>query len=243
MDIALVDRRPTDQIVEHVRERVLAVGTAPFEALAALGGEDAAGMSAIEFVPGMAEPTPRGIDAMAGLAAALSLRPRVGVRVEAREGAELDRTALARSQVMLHVTLATARAERVGAAAAIDFASPRVQEVLDEFGRERLMTEALEGIGTSWPFDAAAPPSAPERVAYYRALFGALVAREPIADAALRRLADFRVRVAERHLRDRGVVAERIANERAPETRSGDAVLAWLPVALEPAIALEPVPP
>lgn len=240
MDVTLEDGRATDQIVEHVRERVLAVSMAPFETLAALVGRDAADIAAIEFVPGTAEPTPRGQDSIADLAAALHSRQRVGVQVEAREGSELDRGALARSQVMLHVTLATARAERPGAAAPIEFASPRVQGVLDEFAGERLSAETLEEIGMSSPFDAAAPPAAPERVAYYRSLFGALVAREPIADTTLRRLADFRVRVAERRLRDLGIAAERIASDAVVENGAG---LALLPLALEPAPISEALPP
>jgi hypothetical protein len=235
MQIPLSSDRPAaEQIVEHMSERTSAAGMAPFAALAALVGRDAGEISTIEFVPGNAEPTTRGREAIAALAAALRLRERVGVRIEANESAELDRDALARSQVTLHVTLATAQAERAQRAPAqIDFASQRAQEVLDEFAKERLPAEALEEIGASFAFGADAPPAAPLRVAYYRALFEALVAREPIMEAALRRLASFRVQAVERLLADMGVDASRVI-DRAGTRPVGDGILALLPLALEP---------
>lgn len=229
------DRRAAEQIIEHVAERATALATMPFEALAALVGRDAGELAAVEFAPGAADPTPRGDETIAALAAALKLRERVGLRLDADAGAAVDRAALARSQVVLHVTLATAQAERLqGAAMAIDFASPRAQDVLDEFARERLGAAAVAAIGASLAFDAAAPPAAPQRVAYYRALFEALAAREPIRDAALRRLADFRARTVERRLRELGVADSRVVAGDAAQPPA-DGVLALLPLALGPA--------
>jgi hypothetical protein len=240
MEIPLASDEPVaTQIVEHVSDRISAVGTTPFAALAALVDRDAAPISAIEFTPGTAEPTPRGEEAVAALAAALRLRPRLGLRIEPNQQAELDRAALARAQVVLHVTLATAQAER---AAAIDFASQRAQDVLDEFARERLDAAALEEIGASFVFGPAAPPAEPERVAYYHALFEALVAREPIMDAALRRLANFRARAVARQLAEMGIAESRFVARDAHELPVDD-VLAAVSLALEPApVPDEPLP-
>jgi hypothetical protein len=233
MELPLVaERGAAEQIVEHVAQRLTAVASAPFAALATLVGREALKLSAVEFVAGTAEPTPRGHEVIAALAEALSLRTVIGIQVQPNEGTALDRAALARAQVLLHVTLATARAER--AATAIDFASPRVQDVLAEFAGERLSAAALEEVDATLPFDAAAPPGAPERVEHYRALFEALADREPIADAALRRLASFRARTVERRLGELGVAGSQII-ELGAGLSASDGLLAVLPLALEPA--------
>ena len=115
-------------------------------------------------MPGTAEPTAAGEEALDALATALNRRPSVGVAVESRASAMVDRAALARSQVELHVMLATAAAEPQARAAAIDLGSSRVQDVLDEFALERLGADerharfavraaceyASRGVGAHW---------------------------------------------------------------------------------------------
>jgi hypothetical protein len=150
--------------------------------------------------------------------------------------AEPDRAALARSQVALHVTLASANAERPERSAGIDFASPRAQDVLDEFARERLSLEALEQIRASFAGSVGAPSGAPERVAYYRAVFEGLVAREPIADAALRRLVRFRAQVVRAELAEAGIGDSRVSVGPDAPPFTGDGVLVVLPLLIEPAM-------
>ncbi len=221
--------RVTEQIVRHIGEQVAAAGMAPFETLAALVGHDAADISMIEFVPGTAELTPRGQNAIAALAEALNLRQHVGVRLEVHAAAAVDRAALARAQVVLHVALATAQAARSARATEIDFASERAQTVLDEFARERLAPGVVEEIGASFAFGSASP-SAPERVAYYRSVFEALVDREPIPDSGLRRLAAFRARAIEHRLGDMGIANSRVIDARRTAPVLADRVMVFLPL-------------
>jgi hypothetical protein len=229
--------RAGEQMVGHVAARVLAVAAAPFAALASLVGRDAADISVIEFVPGSPEPTEGGRESLAALAAVLHERTRVGVTLRTGEGAGLDRAALARSQVMLHVTLATAQTEHTPRAVEIDFAWQRAQEVLDEFARERLDAATLEEIDGAFGSGATGQAAeASERVAYYRALFEALVAREPIADATLERLATFRVRVIQAELGQQGIDLSRVADDGDTAGLANDELLAVLPLAVEPAM-------
>ena len=161
-------------------------------------------------MPGTAEPTAAGFEALAALAAAMNRRLRVGVAVESHAAADTDRAALARSQVELHVVLATAAAEPQVRAAAIDFESPRVQDVLDEFALERLGAERVATIGSLFGRLEPLPGTGPVRSGYYRALFDDLVAHERIDDAALRRLARFRVHATVAELAARGVDPARV---------------------------------
>jgi hypothetical protein len=140
--------------------------------------------------------------------------------------------------VLLHVTLATAQVApgspaRSSQAADVDFASPRAQDVLDEFARERLGAEALAEVGRSFQYGADAAPSSAERVAYFRALFEALVEREPIATTALRRLARFRTSVVRARLTEQGLAESRVASDQeAAATNDGEPVA--LPLAVGP---------
>jgi len=196
------------QLIDAIRARLSELNAAPLAALAELIGHDAAAIGTVEFIPGSAETTAAGDGALNALAAALNRRPRVGVAVESRADAPADRMALARSQVELHVVLATAAAEPQARAAAIDFESPRAQDVLDEFARERLGAERVATIGSL--FGPVGQLPAVARSGFYRALFDALAAQERINDAALRRLARFRVRATAGALATRGVDPARV---------------------------------
>jgi hypothetical protein len=227
--------RAAEQIAAEIAARVAALAAAPFDALASLVDRSAEELATIEFVPGTAEPTLPSQEALAELATALRLRPLVGVRLDADQTTALDRAALARAQVALHITLATSRAEPVNRDAAIDFASPRTQDVLDEFARERLDSAALASLAAAFALDDEQPTAEAQRADYYRAVFEALAAREPIADTALRRLAGFRVRVIAGRLAELGVASSRVAGERDAETPLDDSVLVVLPLTLTPA--------
>jgi hypothetical protein len=178
LEVALTPGSPTvEQIVAQLGSRVAAIAAAPLEALAALVDRSAADFATIEFVPGTAELAPGSAEALGELARALLLRPRVGVRFDPNGRGIVDRAALARAQVALHVTLATSRAEPAGRNAAVDFASPRAQDVLDEFARERLDAETRESIEAAFPRAEGEPATGPSRAAYYRAIFDALAER------------------------------------------------------------------
>ena len=142
------------------------------------------------FEPGAAALTQAATEALSELAAALVLRPRLGVAVPARIDPQLDRDALARQQVELHVTLATAGAAFRARPQPVDFASVRAQSVLDEFAGERLPADVLAAIAAQ--HERSGEPQA--RAPYYRAVFAALVERERIERGALERIGRYRAR-------------------------------------------------
>jgi hypothetical protein len=234
LEVALAPgRRAVEQVVAEIASRVAAIAAAPLEALAALVDRSAAELAVIEFAPGTAELAPGSEQELDDLARALRLRPRVGLRFDANEGGFVDRAALAHAQVALHVTLATSRAEPAGRNAAVDFASPRAQDVLDEFARERLDAATRENIASAFPRGEGQPAMGASRADYYRAIFAALAEREPIAESALRRLAEFRARALANRLGELGVASARVAADGAPPA-PGD-VLVLLPLTLAPA--------
>jgi hypothetical protein len=97
----------------------------------------------------------------------------------------------------------------------VNFASPRAQDVLDEFARERLPAPELAAIASRFDPGRAAEPDSPARVSYYRAIFDALAAHEPIPDSALARLGRFRAQAIGNALVAAGIVPERIAIDNA----------------------------
>src|SRR5690606_16882664 len=124
--------------VRAVQEQLAAVAAEPFEALARVAGRDPAALRAVEFEPGTAELSAAGSDTLSALAAALAERPLLGLGVGGGFDAQADRDALARQQIELHVTPATAGAAPQARPRPIEFASARAQDILDEFARERL---------------------------------------------------------------------------------------------------------
>ena len=226
--------RWSEQIVEGVRQTITMLDAAPYAALVELVGRDAATLRAVEFTAGTAEPTAGGEASLDALAAALRIRPRIGVAMEPSSDQALDRAALAREQVELHVRLATASAGSTSRAEAVDLASPRVQDVLDEFARQRLDADELAPIASRFGPIGAAPLDAPQRVAYYRAILEALVAREPIADSALRRLAQFRSRALAAAFGARGIAPSRVVQRAAERAEDEDGNAVFLPLSVRP---------
>jgi hypothetical protein len=180
----------------------------PFEALGPLVGRTAEELRSLEFEPGSAEPTDSMLATLDALAEVLLARPGLALRVPAGFDPELDRDALAVRQVELHVALATAGPSFRTHPEPLDFAAARVQDVLEEFARERLA--AAERATIRSRFGAGR-----QGKAYYRALFEALVDNEQITPAALERLARFRGNVISDGLAARGIPPERIARAQA----------------------------
>lgn len=208
----------------------------PFDALGGAIGASAAALSPLPFEPGSAEITGAASMQLDRLAAALAQRPGVALSVAGGFDRAADREALAAQQIRLHVALATAGATdfapaQFGEPPPVDFASPRAQDVLDEFAGERLGAERVRTIAARFPAAASEDPT--ERRDYYRALFAALVAREPIEDAALTRLGRYRAQaiVAALGRHDLGAARLKLTGSPTPVTASGAVVLVPLGVA------------
>jgi hypothetical protein len=135
----------------------------------------------------------------------------LNVRVHGDFDPSADREALAVQQIELHVLLATAGPTLRARPERVNFASPRAQDVLDEFAGERLGPGRLAAIAARYPVESNAATPAGERGAYYGAVFDALVANEPIEAAALQRLSRFRAQALVDALAAQGVAPERLA--------------------------------
>ncbi len=204
---------PADAAGQALRATLSAVVDAPFTTLAT-ATDNPSLTDSLHFTPGEAAATAATDATIAALARALAMRPRLGLELDAPYDPELDRQHLAERQVELHVTLATAGAEFGARTATVDFASPRVHDVLEEFAGERLDAGQLAGLRTRFGFEPAQVPDAAP-TAYYRAVFDALAASERIDAAAMERLARFRAQAAIASLADAGIARERL-RARAP---------------------------
>ena len=194
-----------DAAAAALEARIAAVTETPFDALAPIIGDDA--VNTVPFLPGDAALTDRALATIGQLAAALDARPRLGMRVHAGYEPRIDRDALARQQIELHVELATA-GPGGRQPARIDVSSSRVRDVLDEFAGERLQPERLEVLRRRYTCEGELA-SVCER-AYYEAIFDALVVNEEITPTALNRLGRFRALSVIDALTQRGIAGERI---------------------------------
>jgi outer membrane protein OmpA-like peptidoglycan-associated protein len=192
-----------------LRARISALTASPFESLAQLTDGEPGSSSAVPFLPGDAALNDRAQATIARLAEILDERPRLGLRVLGGFDATADRDALAREQIKLHVGLATANP---GAAAAdaqsIDFGSPRVQDVLDEFAGERLPADRVSELASRFNCSGNLIPLCQR--AYYEAVFNALVRNEEIAPTALTRLGRFRAITIADALQQLGIAEDRV---------------------------------
>ena len=235
-----LDESTPAAVAAGLRAQLEDIAADPHVALGALVDRTGTALQAIEFAPGAASLSALGSESIAALGAALALRPKIGVAVAGRYDPAVDRRALAARQVELHVLLATAgpsgvsgRGERANAGQ-IDFAAPLAQDVLAEFARERLSAETVATLRSLFNLDAGAPADAPARVAYYRALFDALVAAESIADAALVRLGRYRARTIADALAAQGIAAQRITVMDTTMPVDGGAAPVRVPIVLTP---------
>ncbi len=202
------DQPPVDAAGRALRAMLAAAVDAPFTTLARVTDHPPLS-DTLQFTPGEAAATADTDATITVLAGALAMRPRLGLEMDAPYDPELDRQILAERQVELHVTLATAGAEFGARAATVDFASPRVHDVLEEFAGERLDAAQVARLRTRFGFGPGEVPDAAP-VAYYRAVFDALAAAERIDAAALQRLARFRAQAAIATLADTGIAVERL---------------------------------
>jgi hypothetical protein len=222
-------------MADALRSRISSIAAAPFEVLGELVGREAVSLASVAFEPGAATPAAPDLDSLGALAAALLERPALGVTVTRGFAAHVDRDALAAQQIQLHVTLATAGPSL--RALPIDFASPRAQDVLDEFGGERLGAARLAAIAARFPFDPSDEPAAPRRVAYYQALFDALAANEPIDEAALLRLGRYRAQSVANRLAELGVAPSRVSTVGGSLATSADLEVVRVPLEIHLLVA------
>jgi len=185
----------------------------PFEVLGDIVGESPSALRQLDFLPGSAElvaPSTRRLDALARV---LERRPRLGLVMHPAYDPVADRDALARQQVRLHVLLATS-ARPPGAAddAQLDFSDGKVHGVLDEFTSTRLPQSVRSALAEEHPEQSEA---------YYRAAFDALVSNQAVDDAALRRLARYRVQSAIGELVRLGIDADRLVRYDGIDVRTG----------------------
>ena len=160
----------------------------PFDVLSSLTGEPASALRYIAFPPGSAELIDSSKQNLGAHASALSRRPRLALVLRPAYDSVEDRNALARQQVRLHVILAaSARPPGQADEAPLDFDDEKVRGVLDEFASTRLPEQSRAAIADTFPGQGGD---------YYRAVFDALVANQNVDEAALRRLARYRVQSA-----------------------------------------------
>ncbi|HEX5421887.1 MAG TPA: DUF748 domain-containing protein, partial [Gammaproteobacteria bacterium] len=209
----------TEAIGAALRARLRAVTAAPFAVLGALSGHDAAAVHSVEFETGKAEPSSSGTETLKALAAALSERPGLALYAAGGFDPDADRRALAAQEIDLHVALATAGAALNVQPEPVDFSSPRDQEVLEEFAGQRLSAEQRATIASEADLGADGKPAAKHSIAYYQAIYDALVANAEINQEALARLGRYRAQSVADALAKLGIPAARI------ETGSGDGVL------------------
>jgi len=197
-----------DAVTAALSARIAALTDTPFAALGTAADGDAALADAIPFLPGDAALSDVALLTIDQLAAALTARPRLGIRILGGSDPEDDRDALARQQIELHVQLATAGPGNPSGPAPIDFDSPRVRDVLDEFAGERLPAARVAALMDRYNCDGAFSEICQR--SYYRVVFDALVANEEIAATTLNRLGRFRGQSIADALRQRGIEDARI---------------------------------
>ncbi len=200
-----------DGMSEYIRD----LAATPFDVLARLVGHPEEELSGLSFSPGSAEITPPTTDKITLLARALSQRPLLAVRARPAYDPVADRDAIAARQVRLHIALATSAGPRDPAThAPPDFGNPKVREIIDEFAGERLAESQRLAISSSRLVHDAD---------YYRMVYDALVANEPVSETALRRLARFRATSVINSLAANGVGKQRLLVADAIDTTTTDA--------------------
>jgi hypothetical protein len=200
-----------DGMSEYIRD----LAAKPFDVLASLVGHPEEELNGLSFAPGSAAITPATNDKIRLLARALDQRPLLAVRARPAYDPAADRDAIAAQQVRLHVALATSAGLRDPAThAPPDFGDPKVREILDEFAGERLAESQRLAISGSHPVHDAD---------FYRMVYDALVANEPVSETALRRLARFRATSVINALAASGVGKQRLLVAETIDTTTTDA--------------------
>jgi len=185
----------------------------PFEVLGDLAGESPSALRQLDFLPGSAELDAPSIRSLDALARVLERRPRLALVMHPAYDPVADRDALARQQVRLHVLLATStRPPGQADDAQLDFSDEKVRSVLDEFTSTRLPQSMRSTLAEEHPERSEG---------YYRAAFDALVSNQQVDDAALRRLARYRVQSAIGELVRLGIGADRLVRYDGIDVRAG----------------------
>ncbi len=181
---------------------VSAIADSPFAVLGELAGWSGPDLGHIAFDSGSAALTASSSGQLAVLATALEQRPALGLRVNGRYDRVADRNVLARQQMRLHVALASSTGPPGRAALTpLEFTDPKVISILNEFAATRLSSENLTTIRERYPEQA---------VAYYDAVFEALVANEAVSATALNSLARFRAQSIVNELIAAGIDSDRL---------------------------------
>jgi len=195
-------------VTAALKARLATVTEAPFDTLAPLMDGAAEATNAVPFLPGDAALNDRALASIVRLAYALNARPRLAVRVHGGYDPTVDRDALARQQIELHVQLATAGPNAQARPTRVDLDSARARNVLDEFAGERLPAARMAELAGRFDCRGASLPVCEH--AYYEQIFDALVANEEITPTALNRLGRFRAQSVVDALREHGIADERI---------------------------------
>lgn len=209
------DVDPAGGIVDSLTDYINALAATPFDVLADLVEREDTDLGFLVFPSGSAEITPPAAEKIALLARALEQRPLLALRTYPTYDPIADRDAIAAAQVQLHIELATsAGASGLFTQKPLDFEDPKVRLVLDEFAGARLPESRRLAISSRFEGN---------EIAYYRALYDALVANEDVSETVLRRLARFRARSIVSALTENGVGKTRLLLADAIETTSSDA--------------------
>lgn len=186
----------------------------PFAVLAGVVGHEEQELGELAFPPGSAEITTVTAEKIGLLAQALGRRPLIALRARPAYDAAEDRNAIAAQQVNLHIKLATSTDSPASSTqSSFDFGDPKVRLILDEFAGARLSESRRLAI--SRRFESA-------DLAYYEALYDALIRNEKVSETVLRRLARFRAGSVIRALAESGVEEKQLLLADAIEMTPSD---------------------
>ncbi len=200
--IAEAESTVAAQLTGRLHDFVLAVIADPFGEMAVIAGLPDEPLDRVPFEPGSAETAPPALTRIAGLSAALAARPRLGLTIYPAYDPVVDRLALAKQQVRLHVALATSEGppgQVVGKP--IDLNNSKVRGILDEFAAARLSPSVRATVSRD---------HSEHDDLFYRAVFDALVKHEKVPTTALERLAGYRAQTLINGLKTNGIQAARL---------------------------------
>lgn len=194
--------------------------TAPFKALGALLGMKEDALDAVAFEAGSTSLPPPEREKLARLVEALRQRPQLKVLVTGHYDPKADGQALQDLQV--RSTLAIRRGAPLAPGedpGPVDFSNPRVQKELEKWYVERFGSEALKALTVKTAGTVKGKAEDPGSLA--KAIFAALVEKEPLAAGTLETLGAGRARaVAAALTGPAGIPPERV-KQAPPEAKTG----------------------
>jgi len=192
----------------------------PFYTLGKLSGTSPRYLERIVFRPGDAALSKAAERNLAIISSALRQRPGLALKINGRFDTVVDRQALARKQVGLHVALASSSGPPGRAApASIDFDDSKVTAVLDEFAGKRLSAAELDALRANYPQGQRA---------FYAAVFEALVKNEGVSRTKLKALARYRAQTIVNQLKAVGIEPGRLQVGKEIETFVEDAQMVFV---------------